>query len=210
MNVGGTWGLKWEQGNESLKNTHIDIYINRCRTDKKKNQKKKLSSHSNLSCLFSWAARSNSWIFLVICSVLRMTSSVLGSVGSESISKSSSSGIELPSPSQPLLLSLPLLQNLLSGWKKTQTTNQAPCKNLFFPIELYMKTTLPHWLLGDFLTPSHPSPSHWTCCHSHFLACCFASPILKPGREERTIWERSSITHGKTQQQLWWKYIFFI
>ncbi|KAG7244050.1 hypothetical protein INR49_006211 [Caranx melampygus] len=57
-------------------------------------------------------ARSSSWIFLVICSVLRMTSSVLGSVGSDSISTSSSSGMELPSPSQPLLLSLPLLLKL--------------------------------------------------------------------------------------------------
>lgn len=70
------------------------------------------SSDSNLSCLFSWAARSSSWIFLVICSVLRMTSSVLGSVGSDSVSRSSSSGMELPSPSQPLLLSLTLLHKL--------------------------------------------------------------------------------------------------
>lgn len=119
MNVGGTWGLKREQGNKSLKNT--DIYKSDPELIKKK--KKDFSSHSDLSCLFSWAARSNSWIFLVICSVLRMTSSVLGSVGSESISKSSSSGIELPSPSQPLLLSLPLLQNLLSGWKNNNKSS---------------------------------------------------------------------------------------
>lgn len=75
-------------------------------------QRKIFSSDPDLSCLFSWAARSSSWIFLVICSVLRMTSSVLGSVGSDSISRSSSSGMELPSPSQPLLLSLPLLHKL--------------------------------------------------------------------------------------------------
>lgn len=67
---------------------------------------------ADLSCLFSWAARSSSWMFLVICSVLRMTSSVLGSAGSDSISRSSSSGMELPSPSQPLLLSLPLRHKL--------------------------------------------------------------------------------------------------
>lgn len=33
---------------------------------------------AHLSCLFSCAARRSSWMFLVICSVFRMTSSVLG------------------------------------------------------------------------------------------------------------------------------------
>lgn len=37
-----------------------------------------------LSCLVSWAALRSSWMFLVICSVLQMTSSVHGSVASSS------------------------------------------------------------------------------------------------------------------------------
>lgn len=37
-----------------------------------------------------------------------------------------------PSPAEP------------AKWVKKTTTNQAPCKNLFFAIELYMNTTLPH------------------------------------------------------------------
>lgn len=57
-------------------------------------------------------------MFLVICSVLRMTSSVLGSAGSQSAS--SSSGMELASPSQPLLLNLPLLHELK---KKTENVS---------------------------------------------------------------------------------------
>ena len=43
-----------------------------------------------LSCLFSWAALRSSCMFLVICSVLQMTSSVPGRVASASASSSGS------------------------------------------------------------------------------------------------------------------------
>lgn len=158
----------------------------------------KIFSVSDLSCLFSWAARNSSWIFLVICSVLRMTSSVLGSVGSDSTSESSSSGIELPSPSQPLLLSLPLLYKLQRKIQKIQVSCHNPCllfllrrpKGTSCHLKILYKLklrTFPQFLqlvqtiiLGDALTLNHPSPSHSTCCHSHFLACCFASLTLRP------------------------------
>jgi len=75
-----------------------------------------LSLSPDLWCLLSWAARSSSWMFLVICSVLRMTSSVLGSARSASASGGPSGWRmeeEPASPSHPLLLSLPLRLRLL-------------------------------------------------------------------------------------------------
>lgn len=62
-----------------------------------------------LSCLFSCAARSSSWMFLVICSVFRITSSVLGKL--ELGAASVSSGMD-PSPCQMMLLCRPFLPDL--------------------------------------------------------------------------------------------------
>lgn len=152
----------------------------------KAEKKQILNVDSDLSCLFSWAARSSSWMFLVICSVLRMTSSVLGSVGSGSISRSSSSGMELPSPSQPLLLSLPLLLKLQREVQKSSLLPKSPrtvYSTLFIWLSLcQLAQTI---ILCDALTPNHPSQSHWMYCHSHFPACCFASLTLWPRRKRR-------------------------
>lgn len=59
-----------------------------------------------LSCLFSCAARSSSWMFLVICSVLLMTSSVEGSMGSTSHSSGSPDSGMAPSQCQPPVLEM--------------------------------------------------------------------------------------------------------
>lgn len=64
-----------------------------------------------LSCLFSWAARRSSCMFLVICSVFRMTSSVLGRRGLGAPWGSAVSGTE-PSPCHTTLLCLPFLPDL--------------------------------------------------------------------------------------------------
>ena len=122
------------------------------------------SSDSDLSCLFSWAALSSSWIFLVICSVLRMTSSVLGSVGSASIITSSSSGMELPSPSQ--LLSLPLLQYLQRSSEEIMSTAKTPAC-CFYSKD---KTTR-HITFGNpsncLLYKTHNILSHSSLCTNH-------------------------------------------
>lgn len=72
-----------------------------------------------LSCLFSWAALKSSCMFLVICSVFRMTSSVLGRTGLGAVWASAVSGTE-PSPCHTILLCLPFLLDLwtLQKWLK--------------------------------------------------------------------------------------------
>lgn len=162
-----------------------------------------MSSHSDLSCLFSWAARSSSWIFLVICSVLRITSSVLGSVGSESISKSSSSGIELPSPSQPLLLSLPLRQNLLRGRKNK---HKSSFFLLLLTMKLCLKSALPDWSWVMFL----PRVIHLGVIECVVIVAFWHAALLLKlwGLEgKKKKWGGCQALLRK-QQELWWKRIF--
>lgn len=70
-----------------------------------------ISKPPYLSCLFSWAALKSSCMFLVICSVFRMTSSVLGRTGLGAVWGSAVSGTE-PSPCHTILLCLPFLPDL--------------------------------------------------------------------------------------------------
>ncbi len=71
---------------------------------------------SYLSCLFSCAALNNSWMFLVISSVLLMTSSVHGRDESHSPSDEVSDCGTVPSPSQPLALEKLLCIDLWVKW----------------------------------------------------------------------------------------------
>lgn len=73
---------------------------------------------SHLSCLNSCAALSNSWMFLVTCSVFRMTSSVQGSVGSGSPTS--------PASSTSARLSSSLLRPMLCPHPHTPTQWHLP------------------------------------------------------------------------------------
>ena len=82
----------------------------------------------DLWCLLSWAALSSSWMFLVICSVLRMTSSVVGrprsGPGSGGVSSSGMEEAASPGRPPPTLLRRPLRLRLLlpggTGGSRTQ------------------------------------------------------------------------------------------
>lgn len=165
---------------------------------------------SHLSCLFSCAALSRSWIFLVICSVFRMTSSVLGRLGSDSHSWSSSSGMELLSPIQPLLRRRHLRTNLLwqdiSGWvillRLLDASLMTSLVHLLY-IHLAKREQLTQikylqsakkglscrqfdLMVAGFdkgvisRTPSHPSRIRWPCCHSHRRKRYYACQTWRP------------------------------
>lgn len=110
-------------------------------------------------------------MFLVICSVFRITSSVLGKLelGAESVS----SGME-PSPCQMTLRCRPFLPDLQgnkAGLARGQST-------LLSPPSCVSSVTAP--------TPAPPAPRGWWGCHSRSQTRCSASPASRPARNRFT------------------------
>lgn len=124
-----------------------------------------------LSCLFSCAARSSSWIFLVICSVFRITSSVLGKLELGAVSVSS--GMD-PSPCQTTLLCLPFLPDLRRNKAELDPAVQSFITTDFPVLQQHDATAL------ALPTPSPPAPEGQWCYHSHSQAHCSAFPALRP------------------------------
>lgn len=53
---------------------------------------------------------------------------------------------------------------------------------LFMTLKTVLFSFLFQWGQTIILTPNHLPRRRWMCCHSHFLACCFASLALSPTR----------------------------
>lgn len=123
----------------------------------------------------------------MICSVFRITSSVLGKL--ELGAGSVSSGMD-PSPCQMTLRCRPFLPDLQGAKQGLARGHSSPLS----PPSCVSRVTAP--------TLAPPAPQGWWGCHSHSRTRCSASPALKPARNRFTSARAGTSSSGLCQSHV--------
>lgn len=205
MNVGGTWGLKREQGNKSLKNT--DIYKSDPELIKKKKKRPFISFWPVMFVLLS----SSQQLLDILGDLFGFADDVLcaGKRGvrvhlqiikfrDRATLSQPATAPQPPSPAEP------------AKWVKKQQQIKPPAKTCF----LLLNCTWTPLCLTDFWVIFLPRVIQLRVIERVVIVTFWHAALLLQfwslGGKKNNMRERSSITDRKTQQQLWWKCIFFI